>query len=147
MKQPVILIAALEGATAEAVALRSALEYFGAFVAVKWIGRPRDFMDVLNGKLPIAPDYVVISGHGDEDGFLMSKLGENVYEPDEPRGNFTPEEVKKHLMIKGVVPSTLLCDRRRRHVGRFSQSGMYLYCAVRLCGRQFRINVRPSIFL
>ena len=106
MKQPVILIAALEGAAAEAVALRSALEYFGAFVAVKWIGRPRDFMDVLNGKLPIAPDYVVISGHGDEDGFIMNKLGEAVYEADEPKGNFTPEEVKKYLMIKSVVLST-----------------------------------------
>ncbi len=106
MKQPVILIAALEGGDTEAAALRSALEYFGAFVAVKWIGRPRDFMDVLSGKLPVVPDYVVISGHGDEDGFIMNKLGEAVYEPDEPRGSFTPEEVEKHLKIKSIVLST-----------------------------------------
>ncbi len=106
MKQPIVLIAALDGSDTEVMALRSALEYFGAFVAVKWVGRPRDFMDVLNGNLPLVPDYVVISGHGDENSFIMGKLGEDVYEPDEPRGNFTPKEVEKYLKIKSIVIST-----------------------------------------
>lgn len=106
MEQPIILIIALDGGDTEVVALRSVLEYFGAFVTVKWIGRPRELMDVFNGKLPLVPDYVIISGHGDEGGFIMNKLGENVYEPDEPRGNFTPKEVEKFLRIKSIVLST-----------------------------------------
>ena len=106
MKQPTILIAALDGGGMETAALRSALEYFGAFVSVKWIGRPRHFMEVLSGELPFMPDYVIISGHGDDDGFKMTELGEGIYEPDEPRESFSPEDVKKYLKLKNVILST-----------------------------------------
>ena len=106
MKQLTVLIAALEGGNMETVALRSALEYFGATVFVKWVGRPKHFMEVLSGELPCMPDYVIISGHGDENGFIMTELGESIYEPDEPRGNFTPKDVEKYLKIKAPVLST-----------------------------------------
>ena len=106
MKQPTVLIVALEGGETETAALRSSLEYFGAFVSVKWIGRPKHFMEVLSGELPFIPDYVIISGHGDKDGFKMTELGDNLYEPNEPRGSFTPNNVKKYLKLKNVVLST-----------------------------------------
>ncbi len=34
----------------EAQSIRASLEYFGARVVTYWIGRPKDFVEVLSGK-------------------------------------------------------------------------------------------------
>lgn len=34
----------------EAQSIRASLEYFGARVVTYWIGRPKDFIEVLSGK-------------------------------------------------------------------------------------------------
>lgn len=123
MKNPVIAIVALDGSGMEAAALRSVLECFGAFVAVKWVGRPNDFIEVLGGELPVTPDYIIISGHGEDNSFIMTELGESVYEPGEPRGNFTPENVKEYLKIKGVVLSTCCTTGGGAMAEAFSKGG------------------------
>ncbi|WP_020060889.1 hypothetical protein [Bacillus sp. 123MFChir2] len=92
----------------EGQALREALEYFGARVVTYYIGRPKDFIDVLSGKsLYEDMEYIVLCFHGDEGEFIMGELGEDVYEEDEPKGNFGAAEVKRYarLQHKSVINS------------------------------------------
>ncbi|MGE6260472.1 delta-aminolevulinic acid dehydratase [Heyndrickxia sporothermodurans] len=80
----------------ESYALRSTLEYFGARVTVHWIGRPNDLVDVLSGvDRENKVDYLILNFHGDEGRFCMPELGEDVYEEEEPRGEFFD---KQHVM-------------------------------------------------
>lgn len=84
----------------EGQALREALEYFGARVVTYYIGRPKDFIDVLSGEnLYEDMEYVVLCFHGDEGEFIMGELGEDVYEENEPKGNFGVTEVKRYARL------------------------------------------------
>ncbi|MDD1368443.1 hypothetical protein PTB13_10400 [Bacillus sp. MHSD17] len=78
----------------EAQSIRASLEYFGAKVVTYWIGRPKEFIDILSGKgLYNDIDYVVFCFHGEEGKFVMEELGEDIYEQDEPRGYFGTAEI------------------------------------------------------
>ncbi|PFE05487.1 delta-aminolevulinic acid dehydratase [Bacillus cereus] len=84
----------------EAQSLRATLEYFGARVITYWIGRPQDLMDVLSGKsLYEDMDYIIFCFHGEEGEFVMGELGEDIYEEDEPRGNFGVAEIKQYAKL------------------------------------------------
>ncbi|MEI4619145.1 delta-aminolevulinic acid dehydratase [Bacillus cereus] len=84
----------------EAQSLRATLGYFGARVITYWIGRPRDLMDVLSGKsLYEDIDYIIFCFHGEEGEFVIEELGEDVYEKDEPRGNFGVTEIKQYAKL------------------------------------------------
>jgi len=98
MKKTVALIW-IEGGEEEI--LRQTLEYFGYLVLSYKIGRPQHFIDILAGNTSITFDYVIICCHG-EDGEIstMPKLGEDIYFPDEPRGNFGSKEIEKYLSLK-----------------------------------------------
>lgn len=91
-----------ENADLQAQALRANLEYFGAKVVTYWTGRPFDFIDVLSGK-SIYDDieYIAFCFHGDEGKFVMTELGEDIYEEGEPRGDLGVEEVKRYAKISG----------------------------------------------
>ena len=83
---------------------RIALEYFGYFVGWHGIGRPRHLMDILSGKTPCSYDCVLLSCHGDDDGkILMPFMHEELYEPDEPRGNFGFNEVSQCIKLKNTL--------------------------------------------
>lgn len=88
----------------ESYAIRSALEYFGVRVNIHWIGRPNDLIDVLSGKeLDNKVDYLILNFHGDEGRLCMPELGEDVYEGNEPRGEFFGyQEIKQYTNIKDV---------------------------------------------
>ncbi|MBY0597175.1 hypothetical protein [Bacillus bingmayongensis] len=84
----------------EAQSLRATLEYFGARVITYWIGRPRDLMDVLSGEILYKDiEYIIFCFHGDEDEFVMGELGKDVYEEDEPRGNFGVTEISQYARL------------------------------------------------
>ncbi|GGE70247.1 delta-aminolevulinic acid dehydratase [Priestia taiwanensis] len=85
----------------ESFAIRSTLEYFGARVTLHLVGRPNDLIDVLNGKdLDEKVDYVILNFHGDDGRFCMPELGDDVYEEDEPRGEFfNAEDVKRYAKL------------------------------------------------
>lgn len=86
----------------EAQALRANLEYFGAKVITYWTGRPLDLIDVLSGKgIYDDMEYIVFCFHGDEGKFVMTELGEDVYEEGEPRGDFGVAEVKQYAKLSG----------------------------------------------
>ncbi|HFK1473458.1 MULTISPECIES: hypothetical protein [Bacillus cereus group] len=84
----------------EAQSIRASLEYFGAKVITYWIGRPKEFIDILSGKsLYNDINYVVFCFHGEEGKFVMEELGEDIYEQDEPRGYFGAEEIYKYAKL------------------------------------------------
>ena len=84
----------------EAQSIRASLEYFGAKVITYWIGRPKEFIDILSGKgLYNDINYVVFCFHGEEGKFVMEELGEEVYEQDEPRGYFGTEEIYEYAKL------------------------------------------------
>jgi len=66
----------------EAIALRSVLERFNFKVELAYVGRPNDFLSELNNSEAI---YIILSGHGNKDEFLMPVLAEDVYEENEPK--------------------------------------------------------------
>ena len=92
-----VLIVVIGNTGSEAEALRQSLEAFGYFVAIKYIGRPNDFVSVLKGELVFEPDSIILSCHGDDGEILMPLLGENVYEPNEPRGNMSGTDIERYL--------------------------------------------------
>ncbi|MCU5703010.1 hypothetical protein OCF67_02075 [Bacillus wiedmannii] len=78
----------------EAQSIRASLEYFGTKVVTYWIGRPREFINILSGKgLYNDINYVIFCFHGEEGEFVMEELGEDIYEQDEPRGYFGAAEI------------------------------------------------------
>ncbi len=104
-----ILIIVIGSTGNEPEALRQTLEYFGCFVAVKYIGRPNDLISVLQGDLIFDPDCIVISCHGENGEIIMPVLGDDVYEKDEPRGNFSASDISKHLKLKDKLILNLGC--------------------------------------
>ena len=93
---------------AEAAALRSALEWYHTDVMIRYIGRPKDFLDVLSGDVLFPPDVVIFCGHGDDGCFLMPELGEDVYFDGEPR-NISPEDVRAHLKLRPALCISTAC--------------------------------------
>ncbi|MGR5977660.1 delta-aminolevulinic acid dehydratase [Bacillus cereus] len=84
----------------EAQSIRASLEYFGARVVTYWIGRPKDFVEVLSVKnLFNNINYIIFCFHGEEGKFVMEELGEEVYEQDEPRGYFGAAEIYKYAKL------------------------------------------------
>ncbi|MEK4031391.1 delta-aminolevulinic acid dehydratase [Pseudobacillus sp. FSL P4-0506] len=106
MSKPELYISLVVGPNCdmESYALRSTLEYFGARVTMHWIGRPNDLVDVLSGEeRDNKVDYLILNFHGDEGRFCMPELGEDIYEPGEPRGEFFDvQDVMKHSSLKNI---------------------------------------------
>lgn len=65
------------------------------------VGRPQHFIDILSGKTIIPFDFMIITCHGEPNGeIIMPELSEEIYFPDEPRGNFGFFEINKYLALK-----------------------------------------------
>jgi len=121
------LIVAFGDTGNESEALRQTLEAFGMFVATKYIGRPNDFVAVLRGEVPIDTDFIIFSCHGDEGKFIMPVLGENIYTPDEPRGNLGGEDVEKFLGLSGKIIISLGCTTgQEKTAAAFSVNNVYI---------------------
>lgn len=103
-----VLIAAFD-CDAEAAALRAALEWYHADVMIKYIGRPNDFLDMLEGNVLFPPDILILCGHGDDGMFLMPELGEDVYLDGEPH-NITPDDVRAHLKLRPKLCISTACE-------------------------------------
>ena len=106
MSKPDLYVSLVVGSNCdiESLALRSVLESFGVRVTLHLIGRPNDFIDVLSGEdLNDQIDYLILNFHGDEGRFCMPELGPEVYELNEPRGEFFgPQEISNYCKLKDV---------------------------------------------
>jgi hypothetical protein len=104
MSKPVMNIALVCGPDCdmETQAVRAALEYFGARVITYWIGRPKDFISVLSGEdLYGDMDMIILNFHGCTGKFIMPELDIDVYEEEEPQGDFGPEEILRCAKLDG----------------------------------------------
>lgn len=61
----------------EATMLRSVLESFGVAVSLHLPGTPGDILTVLD-RPGSAPSLLILSGHGDEDGFVIQPVAEGI---------------------------------------------------------------------
>ena len=122
-----VLIVAFSDTGNEAEALRQTLESFGLFVATKYIGRPNDFISVLRGEMPIDTDFIIFSCHGDDGKFIMPVLGENIYVPDEPKGNLGREDIEKFMHLSGKIILSLGCTTGTPETSRiFAKNNIYI---------------------
>ena len=122
-----VLIVVIGNTGSEAEALRQSLEAFGYFVAIKYIGRPNDFVSVLNGDLIFEPDSIILSCHGEDGEILMPLLGEDIYEPDEPRGNMSASDIDRYLKLQGKMILNLGCTTGETAIAKaFSKQNTYI---------------------
>lgn len=122
-----ILIVNISGTGNEAEALRQTLENMNYFVGLKNIGRPRDFINVLAGKMPFDPDCIIISCHGHDGKIIMPILEDSLYETDEPRGDFSSEEINRFIDISGQVIINLGCTTGIKALAdAFSANNIYI---------------------
>lgn len=104
-----ILIVNLNDTGGETEALRQMLERFNYFVCVRNIGRPNDFIEVLEDKTPINPDFVIISCHGEDGKIHMPVLADFVYTENEPKKDFSSNEIELYLRLSGKTIINLGC--------------------------------------
>ena len=122
-----ILIVVIGNTGNEPEALRQSLENFGYFVATKYIGRPNDFISVLNGNLFFEPDCIILSCHGEDGRIIMPVLGEDIYESDEPRGNLSASDIDKCLKLHGKLIINLGCTTGEKTLAKvFSKQNIYI---------------------
>lgn len=122
-----VLIVAMGDTGSEPEALRQSLEVFGFFVGVRYIGRPRDLIEVLENSLLFRADYIVLSCHGENGSIIMPHLSDSIYEADEPKGNFSAEEIARHCKLSGVTILNLGCTTGQSDISRvFSKSNHYI---------------------
>ncbi|KPN94837.1 hypothetical protein [Lysinibacillus sp. ZYM-1] len=116
----------------ESMALRAALESFGARVTLHLIGRPNDLVDVLSGEdLHGKMDYLILNFHGDEGRFCLPELGEDVYEDNEPKSlYFGPQDVLSYSRLQDVKVIAAGCSLGWEQLATaFMKSGCHSYLA------------------
>lgn len=92
-RKPIAIIAV--GDSGEALLLRAILESLGAAVTLHLPGTAEDFLKCL-GQGEAAPEYIIISGHGDDRGFVI--------------GSFSPE-VDATVLVDGSLPASSMRNR------------------------------------
>ncbi len=122
-----VLIIDLNDTGSEAEALRQALEGFNYFVCVMHIGRPNDFIDILGRNIPIDPDFVIISCHGDDGKIHMPRLADFVYSANELRDDFSSAEVERYLKLSQKTIINLGCTTGEDNLAKaFSKNNAYI---------------------
>jgi len=107
--------------------MRQTLEVFGFFVATKYVARPKDMIDILENNIPFPWDYLIISCHGENGAILMPLLAESIYEPDEPRGNFSAAEIERYCKLSGKTVLNLGCTTGQENIaGVFAKQNQYI---------------------
>lgn len=122
-----VLITVFPNAGNEPEALRQVLESFGCLVLIKYVGRPNDFISVLTGTNHFDPDVVILSGHGEDGKFIMPVLDRPVYTEDEPKGNFSSDEINQYLKLTGKTIVSTCCTTGSEDLAAvFSKENVYL---------------------
>lgn len=127
MDEKIVLIAAFGSIGNEVEVFRQTLEAFGYLVIVKYIGRPNDFITILEDCFPVKYQYLVLSCHGDDGQFIMPVLGDGIYTPDEPRGNFSDIEIERYLKLKEKIIISSGCTTGMPDISRvFGRENCYI---------------------
>lgn len=87
---------------------RAALEALGCVVLTHRIGTPSDFLRVL-GQGDHAPRYMVILGHGDENGLVFGEYGGTIDVSMLRGGSLPPEAIQAHVDLPGCTVISYSC--------------------------------------
>jgi hypothetical protein len=86
----------------EAFALRSALEWWQAQVTLHLPGMANDVVRILGGQERLS-EYVVLTCHGNERGFILPELVEELESEQPYHGELTPSNLGEFLSLPGKV--------------------------------------------
>ena len=88
---------------------RAALEALGCVVLTHRVGTPSDFLKVV-GQGEQAPRYLVILGHGDENGLVFGEYGPGAIDVSMLRnGSLPPEAIGPHVDLPGCTVISYSC--------------------------------------
>ncbi len=105
-RTPIAVVAI--GDSGESLLVRSILENLGASVTLHLIGTPEDFLRVL-GQGESAPRYVVICGHGDENGFVFGEYTEGIDVSALTNGSMPPAAIAARVALPGRIVVSTAC--------------------------------------
>ena len=116
----------LEIGTGEAHALRSAAEYWGAFVTMTWVGNSSQIVEYFSHRPE--QDLIIISGHGDARGLLLPELAEEVRSRYPYNDVLRPEDFAHFLQLAGNTIINTSCLGGMQHLADvFLQQGAAYY--------------------
>lgn len=96
------------GATAEALLARAMLESLGAAVMLHQPGTPEDFLLVL-GQSEAARRYLVLCGHGDEDGLILGDYAPGIDTSALAGGRMAPATIAARAHMPGRIVVSTAC--------------------------------------
>ncbi|MFT3946894.1 MAG: hypothetical protein QM763_07960 [Agriterribacter sp.] len=99
-----VALAVIGDVGAESSAIRNTLEYFGYRVIYIPIGRPNDFIAVLNREILYDDvSILVISSHGNGGKMVMPVLADDIYTDGEPKIDFDGSMVEAYAQATGLT--------------------------------------------
>jgi hypothetical protein len=117
------------GETGEALLLRGLLENMGAVVALHQPGTPADFLLVL-GQGEEAPGFIVICGHGDENGLVFGEYAPDIDTSCLVRRSMPARALAAKVDLPGRVVLGTACGTGSSEFGRaFIAGGVRAYIA------------------
>ncbi|MCC6288069.1 MAG: delta-aminolevulinic acid dehydratase [Chitinophagaceae bacterium] len=88
----------------EPYAIRNTLEYFGYRIIYIPIGRPNDFIAVLNREfLYDDVSILIICSHGNEGKIIMPVLADDIYTDGEPKIDFDGAMIETYAQLTGLT--------------------------------------------
>jgi hypothetical protein len=98
-------------------------------VLLHLIGTPEDFIHVIEHGSTAAP-YIVICGHGDENGLVFGEYGEGIDVSALKQGSMPPHIIAKHVSLPGKVVLSTACGLGSTAFGTaFLRGGVAAYIA------------------
>ncbi|MEI2300218.1 hypothetical protein [Ensifer sp. MJa1] len=97
------------GDTLEALLIRSMLESLGAVVTLHLPGTPEDFLTLI-GAGESVHQYLIICGHGDENGFVFGDYIDEIDTSMLVEGSLPPPVVAEHAKLKGKIVLSTCCE-------------------------------------
>ncbi len=111
---------------------RAALEALGCVVLTHRVGTPADFLRVL-GQGSQAPRYMVILGHGDENGLVFGEYDEAIDASMLRDGSLPPEAIAGRVHLPGCTVISYSCGGGTDAMARaFLSGGVASYIGCRI---------------
>ena len=104
---PITVIAVGDGM--EALLIRTILESLGAIVMLHLPGTPEDFLAIL-GQKETAPNYIIISGHGDGRGFVFGDCDPRIDTTMLVEGSLPADAIASRVHLPGTVVVSTACE-------------------------------------
>ncbi|OCP17822.1 MULTISPECIES: hypothetical protein [unclassified Ensifer] len=104
------------GDALEALLIRATLESLGAVVTLHLPGTPQDFLTLI-GAGDLVHQYVVICGHGDDNGFVFGEYCEGIDTSMLVEDSMPPSVIAEHARLDGKVILSTACETGGRVFG------------------------------